>query len=41
MYTGAFYADQRHGFGTFQTPDISEFRVKFFSVDLEVEVNRL
>ena len=31
MYTGAFYADQRHGFGNFQTPDISEFRVNIFS----------
>jgi hypothetical protein len=29
MYTGAFFADKRHGFGIDHTPDISEFKVLF------------
>ncbi|CAF4699797.1 unnamed protein product, partial [Rotaria magnacalcarata] len=26
MYNGAFFADKRHGFGTFETADLSEFK---------------
>jgi hypothetical protein len=32
MYTGAFFADRRHGFGTFQIPDVSEFKVKLILI---------
>ena len=27
IYTGAFFADRRHGFGTFHTPGASDFKV--------------
>lgn len=32
MYRGAFFADKRHGFGDYHTPNISEFKVKIENI---------